>query len=52
MPRVSEIISIKETFGETLGFYGLPFFTLSLTCLSSEDAVNDLDYAVSLEEAG
>ncbi len=49
MPRVSETLSIKGTLGETLGFYGL---TLSLTCLSSGDAVNDLDYAVCLEEAG
>lgn len=49
MPRVSETFSIKGTLGETLGFYGL---TLSLTCLSSEDVVNDLDYSASLEDAG
>lgn len=50
MPRVSEIFSITEK-GETLGFYGLLFLTLSLTCLSS-DAVNDLGYTESLDKAG
>lgn len=52
MPRVSEIFSIKDTLGETFGISWFAIFSIILTCLSSVDEVSDLDYAVSLEEAG